>query len=135
MTVLLIVHCGVCVTGVCAMSNYISRPTLTCWHHCLILAIYCHPQYISELPTLLPINDVVEALLYVDGSFNMIMKVIINSPWSVTEGKLSWVKGWSHRCYRFCCTVHFSNWHFFLEILLLLSKVVIHHGNNNKLAL
>lgn len=44
---------------------------------------------IAELPSLLPIADVVEALLHVQDSLSMIVKMIINSPWSVTEGKVS----------------------------------------------
>ncbi|XP_067943730.1 integrator complex subunit 2-like [Watersipora subatra] len=40
---------------------------------------------LHELPFLLPMCEVVDALLYVDNSLDMIMKVLINSPWSVTE--------------------------------------------------
>ena len=43
--------------------------------------------YTKELPSLLPTTEVIAALLHVSNSLDMIKKVLLNSPWSVSEGE------------------------------------------------
>ena len=60
--------------------------TVSIFYFEMVKNCYNYQVWISELPSQLCISEVVEALLYVDNSLEMVLKVIVNSPWSVTEG-------------------------------------------------